>query len=62
MKIKKGAHELSSQIIEKKCLNCKYHDDYSWACFNGDSDERGDFTDNEMHCEHWENKGEVSSK
>ena len=52
----------SAQKIEKKCRTCKYHDDFSWACFNGDSDERGDFTDNEMHCEHWKNKGETGSK
>lgn len=25
------------------CSDCKYHDDFSWVCFNGDSPHRGDF-------------------
>lgn len=38
----------------KKCKTCKWHDDFSWACCNGDSDECADFTDNDYVCSHWE--------
>ena len=38
----------------EKCKTCKWHDDFS--CSNGLSDEVADFTDNEMHCRHWEAK------
>lgn len=40
----------------EKCKTCKWHDDFSWVCSNGLSDEVADFTDNEMHCRHWEAK------
>lgn len=56
-----GAYEISDDqlIIYKnleKCSFCKYHDDFTWTCSNGDSDERGDFTDDEMSCSHWEKR------
>ena len=34
-----------------KCGTCKYHDNYSGACGNGESKYRGDFTDNRDYCE-----------
>lgn len=43
---------------EKKCETCKYHDDFSWVCFNGLSPDRADFTDNDSCCDEWEKKDE----
>lgn len=40
----------------KRCKTCKWHDDFSWVCSNGLSDEVADFTDNDMSCKHWEIK------
>ena len=40
--------------MEKCCGTCKWHDDFSWACFNGDSENCADFTDPEDSCECWE--------
>lgn len=37
----------------KNCKTCKYHDDFSWVCFNPDSIHRADFTDNDFVCEVW---------
>lgn len=36
------------------CGSCKWHDEFSGACCNGDSDFRADFTLTEDKCEHWE--------
>ena len=40
--------------MKKCCGTCKWHDDFSWACFNGDSENCADFTDPEDSCECWE--------
>ena len=37
----------------KCCENCKYHDDWTWVCFNPESENRADFTDNENRCNMW---------
>lgn len=29
----------------KCCGNCRWHEDFNWACFNGDSEHCADFTD-----------------
>ena len=34
---------------EKCCKNCRKHDDFTWACFNGDSKYCADFTEPEMN-------------
>lgn len=41
---------------EKCCGSCRWHDDFTWACFNGDSPNCADFTDPEDSCECWEPK------
>lgn len=41
----------------EKCENCKWHDSFTWACFNGLSERRADFTDNDDCCEVWESDG-----
>lgn len=41
---------------EKYCKNCRKHDDFTWVCFNGDSEHCADFTGSECCCEFWEGK------
>ncbi len=36
---------------ERKCGNCRWHEDFTGACFNGDSPYRADFTGDEQSCE-----------
>lgn len=50
--IKSIEREMFTAATEKdaKCKNCKYHDDFTWACFNSNSPYRADFTDNEFVC------------
>ena len=40
-------NELGNLMI---CRNCMYHDEFSWACVNGDSLYVGDFTDDDFGC------------
>lgn len=40
--------------MEKKCENCAWHDEWSWVCFNGKSENVADFTDPEKCCTAWE--------
>lgn len=35
------------------CGNCAYHDNFTGVCFNGDSEHRADFTENDYKCEVW---------
>ena len=39
-----------------KCEICKYHDDFTWVCFNPESDRRADITDKNDWCEEWEER------
>lgn len=39
---------------DKTCFDCKWHDNFSWACCNGDSPHRADFTYPEQSCPQWE--------
>ncbi len=36
--------------MEKECFTCAWHDNFSWVCFNGNSEHRADFTDPEDSC------------
>ena len=38
------------------CKNCEYHDEFTGACCNGDSEHCADFTSNEDSCQDWEYK------
>lgn len=40
----------------KCCATCKWHDDFTGACCNGDSEYRADFTGPEHVCEEWEER------
>lgn len=44
----------------KCCKTCKYHDNFTWVCFNGDSVYRADFTDNMFVCKEWEDDKETT--
>ncbi len=52
----------SSESDVRKCENCKYHDDFTWVCFNGNSENRANFTDNCDFCKEWEKMEEVRIK
>ena len=36
---------------DRRCETCKWHEDYTRACFNGDSENCADFTDSDGYCE-----------
>lgn len=38
----------------KNCGSCRWHDDFSWVCCNGDSPYCADFTDDDDTCDQWE--------
>ena len=38
------------------CENCAYHDDWTWVCFNGDSEMRADVANNDFVCDKWEDR------
>lgn len=41
---------------EPSCGSCRWHDAFSWVCFNGLSEHPADFTDPEDNCKEWEKK------
>lgn len=48
-----------ARAVEGSCKNCKWHESFSWACFNGDSPYVADFTDNDNWCDSWEKEDGV---
>lgn len=40
----------------------EWHDNFSWACFNGNSEHRADFTDPEDSCPVWEGREDSDEK
>ncbi len=48
--------------MEKECFTCAWHDNFSWVCFNGNSEHRADFTDPEDSCPVWEGRKIVMKK
>lgn len=40
--------------MEINCKTRRKHDDFTWVCFNGDSEHCADFTEPECCCEFWE--------
>ena len=47
---------------EKCCKTCKKHDDFTWVCFNGDSEHYADFTEPDCVCEFWEDVSDANSR
>lgn len=48
-------------ITEKNCGTCKWHEDFTGACFNGDSPNAADFTSNDQCCAVYEKKEEATT-
>ena len=48
--------QLLCRTVEKSCSTCKWHDGFSWVCYNGLSERRADFTDPEDVCKEWEKR------
>lgn len=42
--------------MDKTCTTCFYWDDFAGVCWNGDSENRADFTDGGDSCEAWREK------
>ena len=40
--------------MEINCKTCRKHDDFTWFCFNGDSEYYADFRCMNDSCECWE--------
>ena len=40
----------------RHCGNCKWHEDFTGACCNGDSEYRADFTGSDFVCDKWEER------
>lgn len=49
-------------MTEKECFTCAWHDNFSWVCFNGNSEHRADFTDPEDSCPVWEGREDSDEK
>lgn len=58
--IRENRESIDRCIKEQVCEFCKWHDDFSWVCFNGDSENCADFTDNENSCAEWESREDKS--
>lgn len=50
------AGQYADDELHPRCEICKWHDAYTWVCFNGDSDQRADITDKDFMCKHYEKK------
>lgn len=48
--------EFKSAGSVKACSNCKWHEDFTGACCNGDSEYRADFTGSDFVCDKWEER------
>lgn len=46
--------KLLCQTVDKSCSNGKWHDRFSWVCYNGLSECQADFTDPDDVCKEWE--------
>lgn len=48
---------MAKQTDENRCCGtCKWHEDFNWACFNGDSPYCADFTSPDTVCLEWEKR------
>lgn len=44
--------------MKNACCTCRWHEGYTWICFNGESPNCADMTDPENTCECWEARTE----
>lgn len=47
-----------TRVMENACCTCRWHEGYTWICFNGESPNCADMTDPENTCECWEARTE----
>lgn len=47
--------------MENVCCTCRWHEGYTWICFNGESPNCADMTDPEATCECWEARTEENN-
>ena len=58
-----AAFKENFMVEENKCCEtCAYHDDWTHVCFNPESKNRADFTDNENTCDCWTNREDNNDK
>lgn len=43
----------TENTTEKTCGTCMFHNDFSWACCNGDSPYVAEFMDDRNSCGYW---------
>ena len=43
------------------CRTCRWHDDDTWVCFNGDAEDCADFTNPQHSCPEWEDSKRTSN-
>ena len=41
-------------MTEQYCVLCKWYDDFTGACCNGESENRAEFMDGKDGCDKWE--------
>lgn len=49
---------ITAPTMENACCTCRWHEGYTWICFNGESPNCADMTDPENTCECWEARTE----
>lgn len=54
--IRENQGSIDRCIRTRVCEFCKWHDDFSWVCFNGESEECAGVTNNNFVCDKWEDK------
>ena len=47
---------LCAECFTHCCGYCKWHEDFSGVCFNGESEYRADFTTSDFVCDQWEGR------
>ncbi len=47
---------MNIKMDNKNCNTCIWHDNFTGICFNGDSEWRADFTDDDYYCKYWKYK------
>ena len=58
--VRENRESIDRCIKAQVCEFCKWHDDFSWVCFNGESEKRADFTNNDDCCIEWESREDKS--
>ncbi len=46
----------------KQCANCKWYEEFTGACCNGNSEHRADFVDSDKCCKEWEGRSDLHER